>query len=136
MSAAAQRVGAAASSAAAAVQHQLEPYLCVSPSALSLCLPVCRCALGSCVGLVSYAPYVSPRPGPTDRPSPYTHIHPDTHASPDAPTDRPACAKYFIPVSRVINMGLACLMAFAAVNGIMKIVEFRLDTVFVAVYML
>ena len=50
--------------------------------------------------------------------------------------DSPACAKYFIPVSRVVNMGLACLMAFAAVNGIMKIVEFRLDTFFVAVYML
>lgn len=39
-------------------------------------------------------------------------------------------------MSRVVNMGLAVLMAFAAVNGIMKIVEFRLDTVFVAVYML
>lgn len=49
---------------------------------------------------------------------------------------RPTCAKYFIPISRVINMGLSVLMAFAAVNGIMKIVEFRLDTFFVALYML
>ena len=49
---------------------------------------------------------------------------------------RPACAKYFVPVSRVINMGLACFMAFAAVSGIMAIVEFRLDTFFVALYML
>ncbi|GAB5032288.1 golgi apparatus membrane protein tvp15 [Nannochloropsis oceanica] len=47
----------------------------------------------------------------------------------------PACAKYVIPLSRVINMGLACLMAFSAVNGILKIAQFRLDTSFVALYM-
>ena len=62
----------------------------------------------------------------------------DTIAHPPLSTlsHRPACAKYVIPLSRFINMGLACLMAFSAVNGIIKIAQFKLDTFFVALYML
>jgi hypothetical protein len=50
--------------------------------------------------------------------------------------DRPSCAKYVVPLSRFVNMGLACLMAFSAVNGILKIAQLQLDTFFVALYML
>ncbi|EWM25099.1 Golgi apparatus membrane protein TVP15 [Nannochloropsis gaditana] len=49
--------------------------------------------------------------------------------------DRPSCAKYVVPLSRFVNMGLACLMAFSAVNGILKIAQLQLDTFFVALYM-
>ena len=37
--------------------------------------------------------------------------------------NRPSCAKYVVPLSRFVNMGLACLMAFSAVNGILKIAQ-------------
>ncbi|TFJ86445.1 hypothetical protein NSK_002102 [Nannochloropsis salina CCMP1776] len=47
----------------------------------------------------------------------------------------PSCAKYVVPLSRFVNMGLACLMAFSAVNGILKIAQLQLDTFFVALYM-
>lgn len=40
------------------------------------------------------------------------------------------------PTFRVVNMGLAVMMAFSAVNGILKIADFALADFFVALYMM
>jgi hypothetical protein len=40
------------------------------------------------------------------------------------------------PCVRVFTMGLAVMMAAAAVHGIMRIEQFALDEFFVAVYMM